>query len=302
MRHHIVAATDFSDAAAVALDWAALVARDHQSTLHLVHGVPPLYPTVDHIVMPPDLGTQLVASAQEKLEEMAAALRREEITVECHAEMGRPFRVVLDACERLGAALVVVGTRGHTGLARLLLGSTAARVIQKAACPVLAVHQEDRRPAGLPGFVLVPTDFSSDARLACEEASRVFRLDRAGARLLLLHVWQLPADYALYEYGGAAFFTAHREEALEAANAALAEKAAALRPTGVAVETLLREGEAAGVIVGVAAERGAGLIAMGTHGLSGLERLVIGSTAQRVVQHAPCPVLTVRLPAAGRGD
>jgi nucleotide-binding universal stress UspA family protein len=295
---HVVAGTDFSEAAAVALEWAALVAGSHRATFHVVHGVPALYPPMDQTAMWADLSLRLAAGARDKLEETVAPWRDEGLAVQCHVEAGRPFRVVLDVAEKADAQLVVVGTRGHSGLARLLLGSTAARVIHKATCPVLAVHPQDRRPTDLPQQVLVPTDFSSDAQLAAEQASRIFRLDRPDSRLLLLHVWQLPGDYALYEYGGTHFFTTHREEALATAGRALEERAEALRQKGIVVETLLREGSVAGTIVELAAERGSGLIAMGTHGLSGIERLVVGSTAQQVVPHAPCPVLTVRLPAA----
>jgi nucleotide-binding universal stress UspA family protein len=292
----VVAATDFSEPAAAAAEWAALVARTHGGTLHLVHGVSPLYPPMDQTAMWADLAIQLAAGARDRLEELAQPWRDSGLAVECHAETGRPVQVIVAVAERVGARLVVVGTRGHSRLVRLLLGSTAAQVIEKAPCPVLAVHPEDRRPAVLPRLILVPTDFSADARLAAESSVELLGLDRAQARLLLLHAWQLPGDYALYEYGGAHFLTVHREEAVAAAGSALGEKADRLRQQGTEVEAVLREGSAAGTIVDLAAERSVGLIAMGTHGVSGLERLVVGSTAQQVVQHAPCPVLTVRLP------
>ncbi len=66
---------------------------------------------------------------------------------------------------------------------------------------------------------------------------------------------------------------------------------------GLRVETIAQEGYPPLVIEEAAREANADLIAMGTHGRSGLRHLLLGSTAQRVVQHAPCPVLTVRKPA-----
>jgi nucleotide-binding universal stress UspA family protein len=298
MSVHVLAATDFSAPAAVAIEWAALIARAQAGTLHLVHGVPPLYPPMDQTAMWADLALKLCLGAREKLEEMAEPWRASGLPTECHAESGRPARVIAEVAERVGARLIVVGTRGHSRLAHLLLGSTAGRVIERVPCPVLAVHPEDRLPAAPPELILLPTDFSADARLAADRALQLLRLDRSRARLLLLHAWQLPGDYALLDYAGPSFLTAFREETVAAASRVMEEKASGLRGQGVEVETVLREGSAAGSIVDLAAERGVGLIAMGTHGASGLERLVMGSTALQVIQHAPCPVLTIRLPQA----
>jgi nucleotide-binding universal stress UspA family protein len=76
----------------------------------------------------------------------------------------------------------------------------------------------------------------------------------------------------------------------------LEDLARELSGAGLEVETEVAEGDPAELIVARAAELGADLIAMGTHGLSALGRVFLGSVARRVVQHAPCPVLTVRSP------
>jgi nucleotide-binding universal stress UspA family protein len=71
-----------------------------------------------------------------------------------------------------------------------------------------------------------------------------------------------------------------------------------LAARGIEVETVVREGYPATVIEEEAARLGADLIVIGTRGLSGLKHLLLGSIAERVVQKAPCPVLTVKIPAA----
>ena len=81
-----------------------------------------------------------------------------------------------------------------------------------------------------------------------------------------------------------------REELL----AELERTAAPLRQQGFEVETEVREGDPATVIIELATERDADLIAMGTRGRTGLPHILLGSVAERVVQHAACPVLTVR--------
>ncbi|MES1211817.1 MAG: universal stress protein, partial [Acidobacteriota bacterium] len=80
----------------------------------------------------------------------------------------------------------------------------------------------------------------------------------------------------------------------------LQEKAEALEREGLTVDWVAREGDPAAVIAHEAEARNADLIAIGTHGRSGLMHLLLGSTAERVVQHAPCPVMTVRRPTSPR--
>ncbi len=288
---HVVVATDFSPPAAAAQDWGALVATVQDATLDLVHVVPPLPAPHEALTALPDLGARLVAAAQERLEELAAPHREAGLQVSCHVEVGPPWRVVLETARRLGAGLVVVGTRRHVAVSRFPLGSTAARIIQKADCPVLAVHPEDGRPTRVPCPILVPTDLSGDARRAAAHAIDLFGL-APGSSLLLVHAWTLPADYAFYEASATALLAAYGDEALAGARRRLERRAAELKGLGLAVEPLLREGPAADVIVEVAARHGAGLVAMCTHGLAGVERWLLGSVAQQVVQHAPCPVLT----------
>lgn len=293
MGTRIVVATDFSPAGAAALEWGALVALAHDAPLELVHVVEPIPPAGDELAAPADLGARLEEAAREQLEELAAPRREAGVAVRCQALLGRPWSVVIDAAERLDADLIVVGTRSHPAATRFPLGSTAARILQKAARPVLAVHPEDRAPARLPRRVLLPTDATDDVREAAARAIDLFLLPPGEASLLLFHAWAQVPDLILSERMGDSFFAAYREERLENAHRTLEKAAAELRGRGFEVESLVREGRPAEQIVDLAAERGIGLVAMRTRGSEGLDRLLWGSVAQQVVQHAPCPVLTV---------
>jgi nucleotide-binding universal stress UspA family protein len=143
--------------------------------------------------------------------------------------------------------------------------------------------------------ILVPTDFSECADQAEKEA---IRLSRAlGGDVVLLHVG---AEAPLYGEGLIAtadvekFYEAQRKWAMET----LTARAEALREEGVAARPLLRVGAPAAAIVTTAREEGADYIVMGTHGRGGLNRLLLGSVADRVIRLAPCPVMTVRAPTA----
>ena len=112
--------------------------------------------------------------------------------------------------------------------------------------------------------------------------------------LILLHAYHLPVEFQQLEgaYLPDDFWTHVKAETEEA----LANYAEDLRGKGIEVETLAREGYPATVIEEEAERQNADLIVIGTRGLSGLKHLLLGSIAERVVQRAPCPVLTVKLP------
>lgn len=293
----VLAATDFSEDAAAGVAWARDVARAHGAKLYLVHAVYPVEPGLAGMEPPYDLTEAVTAYARERLEEWSRELSAEGVPTEFLADFGQPSQLIRRTARELEADLVVVATRGLGGFRHLLLGSTAERVVQQAERPVLAVHATDGAAARPVRRVLLPTDFSEDTRLAREAAMRVFRLGE-GSRLHLLHVFHLPPEY---QVGRADSLTAltdrYRRQALDTFRGELDAVAQRLDGAGPSVETEVAEGEPAEVIAARAAEFGADLIAMGTHGRSALGRVFLGSVARRVVQHAPCPVLTVRSPS-----
>lgn len=143
--------------------------------------------------------------------------------------------------------------------------------------------------------ILHPTDFSDCAQAAEEFAVRLLR--DTGGELVLLHVLVEPPLYSetpLSLGESRRFYDAVRRWAEQA----LGARAATLGRWGVAVRVMLRDGRPFQEIVAAADAEGADLIAMGTHGRGGLNRLLLGSVADRVIRTAPCPVLTVRGPAA----
>jgi nucleotide-binding universal stress UspA family protein len=138
--------------------------------------------------------------------------------------------------------------------------------------------------------ILHPTDFSADARPAFEVACALAGEGRG--RLVVLHVERPP----LATLGGTAGVPPlHTEYDRET----LPEELQRIQPAraGIALEHRLEYGDPAAVILKSASETGADLIVMGTHGRTGLRRLLMGSVAEQVVREASCPVLTVRTPA-----
>jgi nucleotide-binding universal stress UspA family protein len=142
--------------------------------------------------------------------------------------------------------------------------------------------------------ILVPIDFSDQAAAVIEWAAHL--AEEHGSRLVLLHVYHLPVEFQQLEgaYLPADFWSNVKSEAEQT----LRRHAQELEARGLQVEAVVREGYPATVIIDEASSRSVDMIVIGTHGLTGLKHLLLGSIAERVVQKAPCPVLTVK----GAGD
>lgn len=291
----ILVATDFSATADAALEWAAELARQQGGRLEIIHAVtvPPSMPGYVPLAGI-DFTADLERAANARLEGLAVKARATGVETGVYLGVGTPSRVMLDRAEEVGAAAIVMGTRGLTGLRHLLLGSTTERVVHGALCPVLSVHPEDEGRHRPIRSILVPTDFSHDAELAIQTAHRLLAPLEAGARLILLHAYNLPIEYTAY--GPIPLSGDYLKDTGLEAERRLYEAAQELEREGLTVETVARQGDPALVIAEEAEKRETDLIAMGTRGLSGLRHLLLGSTAERVVQYAHCPVMTIRRP------
>ena len=290
----ILATTDFSTTAAAGVEWAAEIAKSHQARIVLVHALaPPIPPAAspDFIAMPPDFHQQYRDAAVQKLEAAAGRLRARGIETLTELGVGPAAPTVIELAAKYSADLIVLGTRGLTGFRHLLLGSTAQHVVQKARCPVLAVHPDDAEKHRAIRTILVPTDFSEGTESVLQAAGSILHPDK-DARLILLHAYHLPVEFTAL--GTVPMTPRLYADAADQAREKLEELAKPLRALGIRVETVAREGYPPTVIEEEARAQQVDLIAMGTHGRSGLRHLLLGSTAERVVQHAPCPVLTVR--------
>ncbi len=141
--------------------------------------------------------------------------------------------------------------------------------------------------------ILVPVDFSDCSLHALEYALRFAQ--QFGSRVTLLHV----VEPALHpdSYLIAPAFDGTNQNLLQAARERLEDICEKRVGTRLHADTLVRMGRAYSEIPDTAKALGADLVVLGTHGYSGMKHVLLGSTAERVVRNAPCPVLTVR--AAG---
>ena len=169
----------------------------------------------------------------------------------------------------------------------MLLGGTAERVIRHAPCSVLVVRRKDGR-ASEPKNILVPVDFSPASLIGLRYALGLAR--PFGARLTALHVIESLGPMVRLEVD----VDAHKRKLREGVKLRLEELHLEVDEPAGAFDTLFREGTSYHEIVAIAQRGDFDLIIMASLGRTGLVDMLLGSTAERVVRHAPCPVLVVR--------
>ena len=304
MIKRILFATDFSRWARRAEDYACALACSWRASLAVLcvaefpPGLNPDYPVNQQYL------ADLMKRASSELADLKGRAELRGIAVTTRMAAGIPSEEVIAAARAEDSDLVVVGTRGKTGLAHVLLGSTAERVIRGAPCPVLAVRTEPAdnkdgsvlsRPVTLER-ILVPVDFSDCSLDALKYAGVVAK--QAQASLMLLHVLE-PVSYGLDFTLGQ---TRARHLEVETWTKRLEELAATHQHPNMTVESRLRGGLPADSILDAATTLPCDLIVMGTHGRRGISHTISGSVAEAVLRKAHCPVIAVRSQQFGSGD
>ena len=289
----VVVATDLSATSVVAQGWAVEFAASHRARLHLVHAVHLAGWATDYLEIDASIPAGIEETCRDNLQELAQNIQRSDLEVDWDLLTGNPSDAVVDFAAREQVGLIVVGTRGHRSLDSLFLGSTARRIVQRATCPVLSVHPADALPKRPIQRILVATDFSPEAEIALQSAAGLLQSD--DAEIILLHSYLVPYDLlpadgfvsaatGLEQWKTAQIDVEHR---LASCTLALSESSPAISTRGI-------EGYPPDIIVEQAKTLDVDLIAMGTHGRTGLSHAILGSIAEKVIQRAPCPVLTVR--------
>jgi nucleotide-binding universal stress UspA family protein len=299
----ILVAVDFSETSSRAFERACGLAEARGATLLIVH-VLPATPLAIHGVQPmlppPDLIGRIRALAEQELQSLVARAADRGLQAESVVAVGTPGRELADVATERGVDLIAIGTRGLTGFSHMVLGSTAEYVVRHAPCPVLTIHPDDEGSLETARSVLVPVELHGDPTRVGREVVRLLSPEQGAVRALLLYSDHLPA-YLQPWMGELGIDRVGLEEIRGRLEQDLAPAAERLGALGFEVEVVISEGEPATVLTEVAHSRGVDLIAMQTHGRTGAAHWLLGSTAERVVQHAACPVLTVREPDDDEG-
>lgn len=291
--HRIVVATDFSVPATRAVQRAALTAKALGAELHLLLVVHPLalYPGTD--IASDDLSREnsiIAFNARGRLDDLAATLHSHYgIQTQVAIRIGRAHTEIADYARMVEAGLVVAGGRDENTLLDLLLGSTAARVLRVATCPVLIVKLQSQ-PAPY-CEALVALDFSP----ASSAAPALSRVVAPQARIALLHVYDEEIESRMREAKLDEDFVAdYRLRAQAEAETRLDGLCAGM--TGTVFREVITGYPAAAICERINRLR-ADLVVLGRHGKGGMEEWMLGSVTKDVANAAECDVLLLSLPA-----
>lgn len=293
---HILCPVDLSESSAGSLVHAATLARWYNAKLTVLHVVP----TFDPVEVRGDLGMPVhiitPVPRERVLEEMRRVVDRTAASSQASlvAESGDARTVIVDQALTIKADLIVMGTHGHRGFKRLVLGSVTESVLREAPCPVLTVPPHERAVTSQAVTftrILCPTDFSPSSLQAVGFAIDLAR--QADGRVTLVYVLEWLAEE---EPRSLAHFNVPEFRGLLARNAEDQLRALVSDESQAwsAIDTLIVFGRAHRQILRVAEEQSADLIVMGAQGRAGVSLALFGSTTQQVVRGATCPVLTVR--------
>jgi nucleotide-binding universal stress UspA family protein len=289
----ILLATDGSEEATLAATTAAILATRTGSKLHVLTVGPeyPYYELPDYPARFEEVVEAQRREAREVLEEQVKKIEESGgIVKEGHFEMGEPpGRAIVHLGEKLGAGLIVLGSRGLGPLKRVLMGSVSSGVVRHAHCPVLVVRGDEREANFLPGRILLALDGSEEASAAARVA--VEFADRMDSELHVVHVGEVPFVYHPDRHGYLALY----EKLQERAQRLLDEQVNEVKTAGGTVaKAHLRMGRPDEEIVVLGEEIGARLIITGSRGLGGIRRALMGSVSDSVVRHAHCSVMVIR--------
>ncbi|MFC2171985.1 universal stress protein [Acidobacteriota bacterium] len=290
--------TDFSSCARQALPHAVLLAQEHQAELHMLHAVvlhenDPHKPE-HHFDDPASLRKLLRKKIAEQMVEDIKTSKEEVPKVFQEQRRGiASAHVILEYAKEKDIDIIVMGSHGRRGVKRLLLGSVAEEVVREASCPVMTIREvKDSKPAESLTNVLVPVDFSKHSIQALGYAVEIGSAYKS--KLHLLHV----VEEEIYPTYCRPIRLAYLQEMLPEiegkARHALKKLGKGVIGPEIAWESHVTLGHPARDIIGMAQKYNIDLIVIATHGLSAIERFLLGSVTQKVVRRAPCPVLTIK--------
>lgn len=284
--NNILCPVDLSPASDATLRWAGLFARTFNTRVEVLYAdwwEPPRYFTEGQIQA---LSKQQQAgekAVRAELETLAKSTLEDVAPYNLTVIEGHPTRQILEQAKKLTTGLIVMGSHGRTGMARLRLGSVAEDVVRGSACPVLIVKSA-KDPGRLPSIenILCPVNFTSLSQRCLQLSSEL--AGAFGARLWVVHA------------------TDGKQSSLEQVQQHVCQWVPQEVRGRCELSEVVRQGNAAEQIVLMAREHAADLIIIGAQHRPFLEFTTLGTTTEKVMRHSRASVLVVPMTQAGSGD
>ena len=277
----LLIAIDGSPTSLHALRESFKLAQNEGSWITVVSVVPPYTGDLDLVAV-----GNVMASMRKPCEEALAKAQEianaERASIKTVCEEGEPHERIIDLADAENYDLIVMGRRGLRRLEKVLLGSVTAKVIGYSHTDVIVVPRDTEV-----GWqrALVATDGSKYSEAASKKARDFAK--SYGGELKILSVVDVPPEFY-------AESPKTVDELIKKAKGYVEDIRKQSESEGIKAETFVREGETYQKITELAKEQNVGTIVMGSHGRTGLKRLLMGSVTEKVIGHAPCPVLVVK--------
>ena len=253
-------------------------------------------PTVTEVTHRTHLEVNVLEEVSASLKIVAKKLEADGIDVSVTATVGRPAEEILKVAEEQKCDLIAMATRGRNAITRGILGSVTDKVLHSSRVPTLTITPEkaEKYRKGEVGIskIVVPLDGSELAETALpvvEQMATRMSLDVVLVRSVKGEDFYLSHAYGYHPVG----FPDMNEELRQEAREYLDEVAGDLRSRGIRVSTKLLDGPPAGAIIDYARQAPIDLIALTTHGRTGLSRWILGSVAEALVRASGDPVLVI---------
>lgn len=282
----ILCPVDFFPASEQALKYAIQLAQNYEARLTLLHVVSPtLHPGFE---LPLDMSQMIKAmseDARQRLTQLAKTATRVKVPVQCIVKTGDVEDVINRTVKSERAGLVVMGTHGRRGVERWFMGSVTERLLRGTLVPLLTIGTTKQKPQITPPAIrriLVTTDFSAGTPDAMAYAFSIAQ--ECQAEITLLHVINDTTPHV----GGT-----YRESMLSGVREQLEKMIPDEARNWCEVKTRVETGLPLRIILKIIASDNIDLLVMNIHGKGMLDRALVGSTAERVVRGATCPVLMI---------
>ena len=304
MFSRILIPLDGSPRAEVILEQVARIVKREDSEVLLVRAVPVPFSIESTKVA--TATSQDREDAQKYLHDVARRFSGRGAKIHARVVEGQPAEAILEAAEREGATLIALTTHGRTGLARWMMGSITDKIARGSALPLLIVRSfrsgtqgdlETIPPVEIPfRRILVPVDGSVNSMSVIGPAEKLAQL--YNSEILVLHVRPIawPSSPILPGMDAGQFPSSPPLPA-SAKDEVTARAAERFEQAGLRVTRLTLEGDAASEIFDVARNHKADLVALASHGQSGMGRWVLGTVAERILHTVALPILLVRPPS-----
>lgn len=286
---HVVAATDFSSTADLAMIRAAHLTKSLGAELHLIHIVHPLdLYAGSELSFDFQMHYQQAQQQHIKTElEILATKLREQFAIHVHhcTKIGRAHSEIVNHAASINAGLIVAGAQGEHSILEKLLGSTALRLIKVASCPVLIVKNKNTTPTNYEQ-VVAAVDFSAGSIKVPALASAI----APNAHIEALLIFDSNQEAHMYKAGmDQSLLSKYREQALQQAQHKLNDLIALQNKAFFSC--LILSGYPPEVICARAKAVNADLIVIGKHNKNNIEQWLLGSVTKAVVYSAECDVL-----------